>query len=141
MSLYRQAGRRRGTLAVSAAAALLAGCVLGFGIARATAEEPTFEEAVTEVQADAGRSADALELVGIHYQTAEPAAREQLQQAQESFDEVRPELELLSPQETAVAAAAIERLAALVNRSGPASEVERAAEDARAAVRRAARLR
>jgi hypothetical protein len=141
MSLYRQVGRRSGWLVVSATAALLVGLVLGFGVGRATTDEPTFEDAVADVQADAGRAADAIELVGIHYATTEAAAREQLERAEESFDEVRPQLQLLSPQETAAAAAAIQQLASLVGRSAPAAQVERAADEARAAVRRAARLR
>jgi hypothetical protein len=141
MSLYRQVGRRSGWLAASAGAALLVGLVIGFGVARATADEPTLEDAVADVQADAGRAADALELVAIHYATTEAAARAQLERAEESFDEVRPQLALLSPEETAAAAAAIEQLSVLVERSASATEVERAADEARAGVRRAARLR
>jgi hypothetical protein len=110
-------------------------------VSRASAEEPTVEEAVTSVQEDAGATADALELVAIHYETTEAAAREQLERADGSFAEVRPELELLSPEETADAGQAIERLAMLVDQSASAEEVERAADEARATVRRAARLR
>jgi hypothetical protein len=141
MSLYRQAGRRSGWLAVAVAAALLVGFGVGFGVARATAEEPTLEDAVADVQADAGPAADALELVAIHYETAEDAAQAQLGRAQESFEEVRPELELLSPEETDDAAEAIERLASLVESGASPAEVEGAAEEARASVRQAAGLR
>jgi hypothetical protein len=110
-------------------------------VSRATAEEPTVEAAVASVQEDAGATADALELVAIHYETTEAAARQQLLRAEESFEEVRPELQLLSPEETADAGQAIERLASLVDQSASARQVESAAEDARATVRRAARLR
>ena len=112
-----------------------------FAVSRATAEEPTVEAAVASVQEDAGATADALELVAIHYETTEAAALQQLLRAEESFEEVRPELQLLSPEETADAEQAIERLASLVDQSASAQQVESAAEDARATVRRAARLR
>jgi hypothetical protein len=141
MSLYRQAGRRSGWLAASVAIGLVVGFGIGFGVSRATDEEPTVEEAVASVQEEAGATADALELVAIHYRTTEAAAGQQLDRAEESFDEVRPELALLSPEETAEAGRAIERLATLVDQRASAEEVERAAEDARATVRRAARLR
>ena len=140
MSLYRQAGRRSGWLAAAVVVALLVGFGIGFAVSRAT-EEPTVEEAVASVQEEAGEIADALELVAIHYRTTEAAAGQQLQRAEESFDEVRPDLQLLSPEETADAGQAIERLAALVNQSASADEVERAAEEAHAAVRQAAGLR
>lgn len=141
MSLYRQAGRRSGWLAASVAVALLVGFGIGFAVSRATAEEPTVEAAVASVQEDAGATADALELVAIHYETTEAAARQQLLRAEESFGEVRPELQLLSPEDTADAGQAIERLASLVDQSASAQQVESAAEEARATVRRAARLR
>jgi hypothetical protein len=141
MSLYRQAGRRSGWLVASVVLALVVGFGIGFAASRASADEPTVEEAVASVQENAGATADALELVAIHYETTEAAAREQLERAEGSFAEVRPELELLSPQETADAGQAIERLALLVDQSASAEEVERAAEEARATVRRAARLR
>ena len=141
MSLYRQAGRRSGWLVAAVVGALLVGFGIGFAVSRATAEEPTVEAAVASVQEDAGATADALELVAIHYETTEAAALQQLLRAEESFKEVRPELQLLSPEETADAEQAIERLASLVDQSAPAQQVERAAEGARATVRRAAGLR
>ena len=74
MSLYRQAGRRSGWLAAAVVVALLVGFGIGFAVSRATAEEPTVEEAVASVQEEAGETADALELVAIHYRTTEAAA-------------------------------------------------------------------
>ena len=141
MSLYRQAGPRSGWLVAAVVVALLVGFGIGFAVSRATAEEPTVEAAVASVQEDAGATADALELVAIHYETTEAAALQQLLRAEESFEEVRPELQLLSPEETADAEQAIERLASLVDESASAQQVERAAEEARATVRRAAGLR
>jgi hypothetical protein len=141
MSLYRQVGRSSGWLVAAVLGALLAGFALGFAVSRATADEPSFEDAVAEVQADAATVADALELVGLHYATTKQGARDQLARAQELFADVEPELRLLAPEETAEAAAEIDRLASLVERGAAPAQVERAADEARAAVRRAARLR
>jgi hypothetical protein len=141
MSLYRQAGRRSGWLVAFVSIALVVGFLIGLGVSRATTDDDTFEDAFAGVQADAERAADALELVGLHYATAPEAAGQQLERGQQSFDAVRPELELVSPVETRAAAASIKILSSLVDRGAPAAEVERAAQEARAAVRRAARLR
>jgi hypothetical protein len=141
MSLYRQVGRGSGWLVAFVSVALVVGFLIGFGVSRATNDDPTFEDAFADVQADAGRAADGLELVGIHYETDPAAARQQLERGEESFEAVRPQLELVSPAETRAAAAAIQDLSSLVDGGAPAEEVAGAAEEARAAVRRAARLR
>jgi hypothetical protein len=141
MSLYRQAGRPSGWLAASVVAALLLGLGLGVAVSQVVSDEPAFEDAVAEVQSDAATTADALELVALHYESAPEGARDQLRRAQESFDEVEPELRLLAPEETADAAEAVTLVASLVERNASSGEVEQAAQTARAAVRRAARLR
>jgi hypothetical protein len=141
MSLYRQAGRRSGWLVAFVSIALVVGFLIGLGVSRATTDDATFEDSFASVQADADRVADAFELVGIHYGSTPEPARQQLERGRESFDAVRPQLELVSPVETRAAAASIQSLSSLVERGAPAAEVERAAQDARAAVRRAARLR
>ena len=141
MSLYRQAGRPSGWLAASVIAALLLGLGLGVAVSQVLSDEPTFEDAVSEVQSDAATTADALELVALHYESAPEGARDQLRRAQESFDEVEPDLRLLAPEETADAAQAVTLVASLVERNAPSGEVEEAADTARDAVRRAARLR
>ena len=71
----------------------------------------------------------------------EQEENKQLARARESFAEVQPDLRLLAPGEAAAASEAIERVETLVERNAAVSEVERAAESARTAVRRAARLR
>jgi hypothetical protein len=141
MSLYRQVGRPSGWLAAAVVAALLVGFGIGFAVSQATTEDPTFEDAVADVQSEAATTADALELVAIHYEGSPDAARDQLARARESFADVEPDLRLLSPEETAIAERAIERVESLVERDAAAGEIEEAAEAARAAVRRAARLR
>jgi hypothetical protein len=141
MSLYRQVGRSSGWLVAAVVIALLVGSGLGFAVARATADEPSLENAVSQVQADAATVADALELVGLHYATTKQGARDQLDRARELFADVEPELRILAPEETAEAQTALERLETLVEQAATPREVEQAADEARAAVRRAARLR
>jgi hypothetical protein len=141
MSLYRQVGRSSGWLVAAVVIALLVGLGLGFAVARATADEPSLEDAVSQVQADAATVSDALELVGLHYATTKQAARDQLERAEELFAEVEPELRLLAPEETAEAETALQRLETLIGQGATPREVEQAADEARAAVRRAARLR
>jgi hypothetical protein len=141
MSLYRQVRRPSGWLAALVVGALVAGFGLGFAVSRATADEPTFAEAFLDVQGEAGVVADALELVEIHSESSPEAARAQLERARASFAEVEPDLRLIAPEETAVTARGIARVESLVERDAPAGEVEAAAELAREAVVRAARLR
>jgi len=141
MSLYRQVGRRSGWLAASFVAVLLVGFAVGFGVARVTEEEPTLTDAVAKLQSDAEPTADALELVALHYETSKEAARAQLERAQESFAGLEPELRVLTPEGAAAAAAAVVRVERLVESDAPADEVVQAAQAAEAAVRRAARLR
>jgi hypothetical protein len=141
MSLYRQVRRPSGWLAAAVIGTLLAGFVFGFVVARATADEATFADAVAEVRGDAGVVADALELVGIHYASSPDAARAQLERAEESFAEVEPDLRLVARAETRAAGRAIARVESLVEQDAPAGEVEAATELAREAVVRAAGLR
>jgi hypothetical protein len=141
MSLYRQAGRRSGWLLAAGVVALLVGFGIGFAVAQAVSDDPTFEDAVADVQAEAATTADAFELVALHYESSPEGARDQLARAQELFAEVEPDLRLLAPAEAAAAAQALQRVESLVDESASAAQVEEAAEAARAAVRRAARLR
>jgi hypothetical protein len=141
MSLYRQAGRRSGWLLAAGAVALLVGFGIGFAVSQAVSDDPTFADAVADVQAEAATTADAFELVALHYESSPEGARDQLARAQELFAGVEPDLRLLAPAEAAAAAQALQHVASLVDESAPAAEVEEAAEAARAAVRRAARLR
>jgi hypothetical protein len=141
MSLYRQAGRRSGWLLAAAVAALLVGLGIGYAVSQAVSDDPTFADAVADVQGEAGTTADAFELVALHYESSPEGARDQLARAEELFAEVEPDLGLLAPAEAAAAAQTVRRVESLVDESAPAPEVEAAAEAARAAVRRAARLR
>jgi hypothetical protein len=141
MSLYRQAGRRSGWLLAAGVVALLVGFGIGFAVAQAVSDDPTFEDAVADVQAEAATTADAFELVALHYESSPEGARDQLARAQELFAEGEPDLRLLAPAEAAAAAQALQRVESLVDESASAAQVEEAAEAARAAGRRAARLR
>jgi hypothetical protein len=139
MSLYREPGRRgRGTIV----AAVLAGIVvlaIGFGIGRATAPEPSLESQLASLRADAAPAADALELVSLHYgaanETTKKAAQEQLDRAEQLFSGVENRLAAVDPAGTRAARAAIANLAAMIASGAPAAAVERAANEAEAAVR------
>ena len=138
MSLYREtSGRSAKTLALVAlgAVTLLA---IGFALGRATAPTPSLESQLAKLREDARPTADALELVAIHYDTTREAASSQLDRARASFDAIEGDLALVDPAQTRAARAAIEELSSLVASGAPAAEVERAAADAEAAVRAAA---
>ena len=141
MSLYRQAGRRSGWLVAAGVAVLLIGLAIGFAVSQAASDDPTFEDAVADVQGEAATTADAFELVALHYESSPEGARDQLARARELFADVEPDLRLLAPADADAAAQAVRRVESLVDEGAPAPEVEEAAEAARAAVRRAARLR
>ena len=141
MSLYRQAGRRSGWLVAAGLATLLVGFGIGFAVSQAASDDPTFEDAVADVQGEAATTADAFELVALHYESSPEGARDQLARAQELFANVEADLRLLAPEDATAAAEAVQRVEALVEQTAPARVVEEAAEDARVVVRRAARLR
>lgn len=142
MSLYREtSGRSRKVIgaAVLGAVVLLA---VGFLVGRAAAPEPSLEAQVADVREDAREAGDGLELVAIHYgatnDTTRDAARTQLDRAEAAFENVEDELALLNTAGARAARGAIENLSSLVAEGAPPAEVERAAADARAAVRAAA---
>jgi hypothetical protein len=145
MSLYREVGGRGRRLAIVIAASLAVGALAGLALGRATAPEPTLQEQVEQLRHDAEPVSDALELVAIHYAAKDPvtrnAAREQLRRAQELFSRVQPRLTLLAPEKTRAAQAAIVQLASHMELVASPAVVERAANEARAAVRAAAGLR
>ena len=117
--------------------------MIGFALGRATAPTPSLESQVADLREDARPAADALELVADPLRatngTTRAAASAQLDRARASFEAIEDELAIVDPDRTRAARAAIEELSSLVASGAPAAEVERAAGDAEAAVRAAAR--
>ena len=152
MSLYREVGRGRAPALVAVGlVALLVGLAAGFLAGRAAAPDPSLADAVEKVQRDARPVADALDLVPIKYgqavrngevvaETEYDAAKAAVERAREGFARLRDDLAALDPEQARRAGGHLDELAALVERRAPASEVEQAADQARAAVRAAARL-
>jgi hypothetical protein len=146
VSLYRQAaGSRTGTLAAIGVLGLLAGAIAGFALGRGTASEPTFPELAEELSADVRPALNALELVTIEYpeavrgsevvaETEYEAARSQAETAESTLASVSTDLAAVDPAraETAIAAAA--QVTALIEDRADPGRVERAAEQAAAAI-------
>ena len=152
MSLYRELGRTSPLrLALLAAGGLLVGLVIGFAIGKGASEEPSLEDAVAQVQEDIRPAVGALELVTIEYRegvkdgrvvarSEYDASLAHVGRAQEALKEVAGELEVLGPEDAAVARRSLEELRTLVERRAAGAQVDAAAERARAALQAAARL-
>jgi hypothetical protein len=152
MSLYREVGRRRPWVVVTAVfVALAIGFVAGFAAGRSTAPEPTLEDGVAALQNEIRAATDALELVTIEYEQAVAdgavtarseydAARADAARAGDIFTSYREELALLSPDETAATEAALQTLTEQIENLVDPSEVTATAEEATQALRSAARL-
>jgi hypothetical protein len=142
MSLYREASGRSGKAVAAVVLGALALAAIGFAAGRATAPEPSLQARLDDLREEAREAADGLELVAIHYgasnDTTRNAARTQLDRAETSFDRIEDELALVDPTDARAARAAIEKLSSLVAAGAPPADVERAAEEAQAAVRGAA---
>jgi hypothetical protein len=138
MSLYREPAGRSTKAVVGAVLGAIALLVIGFAVGRATAPEPSLEGQLEDLRQEAREAGDGLELVAIHYDATREAARAQLDRAEDSFARIEDELALVDPSGARAARAAITKLSSLVAASAAAAEVERAADDARAAVRAAA---
>jgi hypothetical protein len=142
MSLYREPSGRSTKAIVAAVLGAVACLAIGFAAGRATAPDPSLEARLDDLREDAREAGDGFELVAIHYGAANDVTREaaqsQLDRAEASFGEIEDELALVDPSGTRAARTAIATLSSLVAAGAPAAEVERAAEDARSAVRAAA---
>ncbi len=144
MSLYREArsGRRRLWLAAGAAVAVVA--AIAVGIVLATGGEPSAAEQLESLQDDVQPALAALELVPIHYESANPtthaAAAEQLAVARETVEANADELRALDAQATDTLVEDLDRLDALVRTTGRTTEVESATRDAAADLRELVQL-
>lgn len=131
MSLYREAGagRRRRRLGVAAAAAVLA--LTGVGISLLATGDPSTADRSRELQSSAEPALQALELIPIHYASADPvthrAAADQLAVAREAVAGIEPELRSRDAASTRALLAELDRLRSLMGTTGRTGEVERAA--------------
>jgi hypothetical protein len=151
MSVYRDPANRRGRrmLLISVIAALLVGALAGYLVARATDDDPTLAEQVTEGQAELAPAIDALELVPGHYRQAvrdgeviEPAQYEgvkaQAATASDIVADAAPELEVFAPVQLEAATQQLDRLETLIEQRADIGDVGTAATSARQAIAEAA---
>jgi hypothetical protein len=152
MSLYRQAGGGGiGRLAVAAVAFLLVGALAGYLIGHGGKDDPSLQDAVANVGDQVQPALRELEVIPIEYPqgvkagaVAEPtefqATLDHLMRAQDAFDSAAPDLKLLSPDDEAAAQAAMDKLSGAISAHVAPQEVETDAQQASAAISKAARL-
>ena len=144
MSLYREAGSRRGRTVAVLAGALVVGLLVGFALAWALKPEPTLADRIEDVQEDVRPALDALELVPIHYdsenEVTRRAASDQLAAAREELDAVRDDLEALDPSGAAAVATALAGLQRLLEQGADPERVDEAVQQVEREVRQTARL-
>src|SRR4051794_26091081 len=124
MSLYRQAGpSRTGRLLAGGLAVLVLGLLLGFGIGRATAPEPSASDLVARLRTDLQPVAGGLAILPTEYPQAAAGAgnetaavRGGLTRMRSALRHVEPDLRVLDPGGTAALVRAIARIDAAVGR-------------------------
>ena len=144
MSLYREAGSRRGRAVAALAVAVIVGLLVGFAAAWALKPEPTLADRVEDVQDEVRPALDALELVPIHYESTNPvtrnAAREQLAAARDDVLGARSGLDALQPGAADRLERAFDDLERQLEQDAPVPEVESAVAALERQVRESARL-
>jgi hypothetical protein len=144
MSLYREAGSRRGRTVAVLAGALVVGLLIGFGLAWALKPAPTLADRIEDVQEDVRPALDALELVPIHYdsenEVTRQAASDQLAAAREELDAVRDDLEALDPSGAVAVATSLALLQRLLEQGAASQQVDQAVQQVEREVRETARL-
>ena len=144
MSLYREAGSRRGRAVAALLAALLAGLAIGFAAAWALKPEPTLADRVADVQDEVRPALDALELVPLHYESTDPvtrrAASDQLAAAREDVLAAGSGLDALQPGAADRLERAFDDLGRQLEQGAAVAEVESAVAALERQVRESARL-
>jgi hypothetical protein len=143
MSLYREARSGRRGLWLGAGALLLVVAVVA-GVLLARGGESSPAEQLESLQQDVQPALAALELVPIHYESANAtthaAAADQLEVARTTVADVEDDLRALDPAATEALVSDLDALAALVRTTGRAAQVERAAGEATDQLRALVRL-
>ena len=143
MSLYREArsSRRRLWLAGAGAVVLMAAIAV---VVVARSGEPSQAEQLESLQDDVRPALAALELVPIHYESANPtthaAAEDQLEVADETIAGLEDDLRALDPAATDRVLSDLAGLRVLVRTTGRTSEIERATAAAAERLRNLVRL-
>jgi hypothetical protein len=144
MSLYREAGSRRGRAVAVLAAALVVGLLVGFAAGWALKPEPTLADRLDDLQAQVRDGLDALELVPVHYESTNPVTRraavEQLAAARDEVLGARSGLDALQPGAAERLERAFDRLERQLEQGANVDEVESAAAALERQVRQSARL-
>ena len=144
MSLYREAGSRRGRTVAVLAGALVVGLLVGFALAWGLKPEPTLADRIEDVQEDVRPALDTLELVPIHYEAANAvtkrAASDQLAAAREELDAVQKDLEALDPAGAAAVVTSLGGLQRLLEQGAAPERVDEAVQQVERQVRQTARL-
>ena len=143
MSLYREARSSRRRLWIAAGAAVLALTAAGLILA-ATGGSPSEEEKLASLQDAIQPALAALELIPIHYESANAtthaAAADQLEVAREAIASNESELRALDPARTRRVLAKLAELRLLVRTTGRTALVERVAAETTADLRALVRL-
>ena len=143
MSLYREARSGRRRLWIAAGAAVLALAAAGLILA-ATGGSPSEEEKLGSLQDEVQPALAALELIPIHYESANAtthaAAADQLEVAREAIASNEDELSALDPARTSRVLAKLAELRVLGRTTGRTALVERVAAETTADLRALVRL-
>ena len=144
MSLYREAGSRKGRTLAVLTAVLVVGGLIGFGVGWALKPQPTLQDRIEDVQAEVEPALDGLELVPIHYESTNPvtkrAASEQLVAAKEDLDDAADDLRALDPAGAAQVTASLAARERLLDHGASSAEVDAAVRQLARQVREAARI-
>ena len=136
MSLYRQAGRRSWTsILLAVVAGVIIGGVGGYLAGRASKDEPTLSEQLTELRKEAQPLELATEQVRIEYRgtvedgevvspTEYQAAGSSAARAIATFDQLEPDLRALDPNGAERLAQELDSLSELVERRTPQNAVD-----------------
>jgi hypothetical protein len=149
MSLYRQAGRASGrVIALVAAAGIVLGLLVGFGIGRATAPDPTLAEKIADLRSQLRPAEQGFELTATEYSqavrggrvvapTEYQAAQADVDRAAKTVGAARGDLRALDPSRAAALDRAIAALRSAVRQRVDPAEVQRLSDAGRAALRAA----